>query len=302
MAPRRKHGRDVHGIVVLDKPSGRSSNHVLQHVRRLFQANKAGHTGSLDPLATGVLPICLGHATKVSSFLLDSDKSYQFEMQLGVTTTTGDSEGEVLQTRTVPELSVSEIDAILDQFKGAIEQIPPMHSALKHNGQPLYKLARAGIEVERPPRRVHIHALTLMDQTDSSLLLQVDCSKGTYVRSLAQDIGEAIGCGAHVTLLHRIKAGPFELGQALTLEQMAALQAEGLGVLDACLLPVDAALADIPQVYLSSEQGVRLMQGQPIELSEVPNRPIIRVYQENAGLIGLGKCLDDGRLAPRRML
>lgn len=302
MARGRRTGRDVHGILVLDKPIGRSSNHVLQHVKRLFQAKKAGHTGSLDPLATGVLPICFGHATKVSSFLLDSDKSYHFEMTLGVTTSTGDSEGDILQTRDVPPLDEGAVIQVLTRFMGQIEQVPPMYSALKHQGQPLYKLARAGGEVERPARRVTIHGLSLLQRKEAVLRLEVRCSKGTYVRSLAEDIGVALGCGAHVSQLRRIKAGPFGLEQSVTLEELEMLQSSGLGALDACLNPVDAALSSMPRVDLSPDQALQMTRGQALEMGELPNHDVIRLYQAGVGLIGIGKQLEDGRLAPRRIL
>lgn len=298
MGRRRRTGRDVHGIVLLDKPIGRSSNHVLQQVRRLFQANKAGHTGSLDPLATGVLPICLGHATKVSSLLLDSDKAYQFEMLLGVTTTTGDSEGEVLTQSDVPDVSVADVDRLLNRFTGSIAQIPPMYSALKHQGQPLYKLARAGKEVERAPRQVTIHRLELLKQCADRWLLEVECSKGTYVRTLAQDLGAALGCGAHVSLLRRTQAGPFSLKNAVTLETLESLALESLGQY---LLSVDAALPEVPEIWLDADQAEKFQHGQSIQMSSVPEEALIRIYAEERGLIGLGKCLEDGRLAPRRV-
>ena len=205
----RKKGNDIDGILLLDKPLGISSNSALQKVKRLFNAKKAGHTGSLDPLASGVLPICFGQASKVTAFLLDSDKRYRCTAQLGVTTTTGDKEGDELELRKVTPFTKDDIEKVLIDYRGAIEQIPPMYSALKHNGQPLYKLARQGIEIERKVRYVNIHELTLIDFNEDSITLDVHCSKGTYIRTLAQDIGESMGFGAHLSMLRRTEVSPF---------------------------------------------------------------------------------------------
>lgn len=215
-APRSKR-RDVDGILIFDKPLGMSSNAALQKVRWLFNASKGGHTGSLDPLASGVLPLCLGEATKFSQYLLDADKTYITEARLGMTTSTGDAEGEVLEIKPC-QVTLAEVQALLPRFTGEIEQIPPMYSALKHDGQPLYKLARAGETVERKPRSVTIRQLTLLGLEGDRLRLQVHCSKGTYIRTLVEDIGAALGCGAHVAELRRVQAGPFDLARAVTLE------------------------------------------------------------------------------------
>ncbi len=249
---RRNRGRSVDGIIVVDKMPGVSSNNILQRVKRVFGAAKAGHTGSLDPLATGVLPVCLGEATKFSRFLLESDKSYRTIVQLGVQTTTGDAEGEVVEERPV-RVTRSDIEAVLAQFRGEIQQVPGMYSALKHNGQPLYKLAREGIEVERPARTVTIHRIELIDFTGTQCVLEVECSKGTYIRTLAEDIGHGLGCLAYVAQLRRIKAGPYEEKDSLTLEQLegikndarsAALNAEQASDLKAIVEQIDEAGRD----------------------------------------------------------
>jgi tRNA pseudouridine55 synthase len=248
---RTRKGRRVDGILLLDKPLGVSSNHALQRVKRLFNAQKAGHTGNLDPLATGVLPICLGEATKVSAFLLDADKRYLGKVKLGVRTRTADAEGEVIETREVGELDEARVRAVLQRFLGEIEQVPPMHSAIKVDGQPLYKLAHQGLEVERKPRRVTIYSLDLLSIAGDILEIDVRCSKGTYIRTLAEDIGEALGCGAHLAGLVRTEAGPFRLEEAVDMPSLEHLAEEGHQVLDGLLQPVEGALEDWPDVTLS---------------------------------------------------
>ena len=223
---RRSRGRQVDGIVVVDKFKGASSNDVLQRVKRIFGAAKAGHTGSLDPLATGVLPICLGEATKFSQFLLESDKSYRTVVQLGIKTTTGDAEGEVVEERAV-QVTRSDVEAVLERFKGEVEQVPSMYSALKHKGQPLYKLAREGIEVERPARTISIYRNELISFEDDQFVLEVDCSKGTYIRTLVEDIGDTLGCLAHVAELRRLKAGPYSEEQSYSLEDLENIKSKG---------------------------------------------------------------------------
>jgi len=297
---RIKKGRDISGLIILDKPLNISSNHAVQRIKRLFGAKKVGHTGSLDPLASGVLPICLGHATKVSQYLLASDKSYQFTMQLGQTTTTGDVEGEVVVERPVPALDQEELSTLLESFCGTIQQIPPMYSALKHNGQRLYALARAGQVVERPPREVVIKSLTLMSQTETSLTLEVCCTKGTYVRTLAEDLGEKIGCGAHVTFLRRIKTGPFELNNSLTLEQLEA-HAGDLGVLDDLLLGLDVALLEYPVVVCAEHEKADLCMGRKIDFKNLIEQPLIRLNDSQGHIFGLGKWSEKGQLAPVRI-
>ena len=297
---RRKKGRDVNGILLLDKPLGQSSNSALQKVRYLFKAKKAGHTGSLDPLATGVLPICFGEASKVTAYLLDSDKRYTCTVQLGITTTTGDKEGEELQVRTVNPFNEDTIENILAKFRGDIEQIPPMFSALKHNGQPLYKLARQGIEIKRKARQVTIHALTLLGFTEDSITLDIKCSKGTYIRTLAQDIGEALGCGAHLSMLRRTEVSPFDCTKLYTIKDIEALSKENK--LDSLLLPIDSALPNLPKLTLNNEEAGLIQNGVRIQRKDIPHAPLIRLYLENTEFIGLGYYSPDGKLAPKRLM
>ncbi len=304
MTRRRPRGRSVNGIVVVDKPIGASSNHVLQQVKRLYGAAKAGHTGSLDPLATGVLPICLGEATKLSQYLLDSDKSYRTTAKLGIRTTTGDAEGEVVSERPVA-ITESDLAPVLAAFRGPIEQIPSMFSALKHNGKPLYEYARQGIEIERPARKVNIYRLTLIEFRGDELVLEVDCSKGTYIRTLVEDIGEMLGCGAHVAELGRLKAGPFEMEQSYTIETLEQMRAEGLS-LDTLLLPQDAAVSHLPAVLLGDISADFLLKGQPVQVSRAPTSGFVRIYhlvenQPNV-FLGIGEIQDDGLVAPKRLI
>ena len=238
----RRSGRNINGIFLLDKPAGISSNAALQHVKRLFQARKAGHTGSLDPLATGMLPICLGQATKISGFLLEADKSYHVLIQLGVTTTTGDAEGDIVETRGVDVIGNKQIMSVLADFTGEIEQIPPMYSAVKQNGTPLYKLARQGIEVERKSRKVQIHELKLLNLSGELLEIEVRCSKGTYIRTLAEDIGAQLGCGGYVSNLRRKTVGHFEPERMMTLEMLDSLAHDGFQALDDHLFSMESAL------------------------------------------------------------
>lgn len=234
--------RSVDGILLLDKPIGLTSNAALQTVKRLYQAAKAGHTGSLDPLASGLLPICLGEATKLSGFLLNADKSYQFTCRLGIVTATGDAEGEVTATRPVGLLSREQVEAALQRFTGVIEQIPPMYSALKRQGQPLYKLARRGLEVEREPRQVTIHELRLLRLEGEVLECVMCCSKGTYVRTLVADLGETLGCGAHISALRRTAVEPYDASRMITLDALCERTEQGLAVLDELLLSLDSAV------------------------------------------------------------
>ena len=302
MGRRRVRGRDVNGILLLDKPSGITSNDALQQVKRLFYAKKAGHTGSLDPLASGVLPICMGEATKVSAFLLDADKRYQVRCQLGVRTTTADAEGEVVETRPVGSWTAEQLETVFDRFRGSIEQIPPMYSALKHQGQRLYKLARQGIEVEREPRPVHIYELTLTGQGDDWIDIHVHCSKGTYIRTLAEDIGEKLGCGAHVSALRRNMVGPYGDGQLVTLDQLQHLKENDMPAMDDLLLPIESALSQWPDVDLSTDAAFYLQQGQPVLVPHAPTSGWVRLYEGNRSFLGMGEILDDGRVAPRRLM
>ena len=305
MGRRKNKGRDVSGVLLLDKPQGCSSNHILQQVKRLFGAAKAGHTGSLDPLATGMLPVCFGEATKISAFLLDSDKSYHLRCQLGVSTTTGDAEGEVLETQDVSAITEQDVKAVLPAFIGEIEQIPPMYSALKHNGERLYKLARQGIEVERKARSVTIYgiefiSLGLDEQKRLILELKVDCSKGTYVRTLSEDIAKKLHCGAHITALRRLSVGPYD-GDMLTIEQLSALAEQGFEVLDASLQPIDSGVADWPDVHLGSDAAFYVRQGQAVMVPHAPTQGWVRIYDQSH-FLGLGEIQDDGMIAPRRMI
>jgi tRNA pseudouridine55 synthase len=306
LAKRHNKGRDVSGIVLLDKPQGITSNQALQRVKRIFNANKAGHTGSLDPLATGMLPICLGEATKISGYLLSADKRYQARCQLGVRTDSADADGEVIARKPVSGISRTVIEAVLGKFKGPIQQIPPMHSALKRDGVPLYKLARKGIEVERQPRAVTIYSLTLDLFEEDCLALSVHCSKGTYIRTLVDDIGEMLGCGAHLTALRRLQVDPFNESELCTLEQLNTLQEQGVTALDNVLLPVKAGLADWPAVRLNEEEEHFLRLGQsvfsPKMLSKHPDQALVRLDGQSGSLVGIGIIDEEGRLAPKRLM
>ncbi|MCP1666411.1 tRNA pseudouridine55 synthase [Pseudomonas citronellolis] len=294
--------RAVNGVLVLDKPRGMSSNQALQKVRWLLNAEKAGHTGSLDPLATGVLPLCFGEATKFSQYLLDADKGYETVAQLGVTTTTGDAEGEVLEERQVT-VGREALEALLPRFRGEIEQVPPMYSALKKDGQPLYKLARAGEVVEREARSVTIARLDLLAFEAPCATLAVSCSKGTYIRTLVEDLGRELGCGAHVAALRRTQAGPFGLAQAVTLEELVQVHAEGGNeALDRFLLPVDAGLEHWPLLQLSEHSAYYWLHGQPVRAPEAPKFGMLRVQDHEGRFIGIGEVTDDGRIAPRRLI
>jgi tRNA pseudouridine55 synthase len=300
MARRKFKGRDVDGVLLLDKPAGVSSNYALQDVKRLFGACKAGHTGSLDPLATGMLPICFGEATKISAFLLDSDKRYRLLCQLGKTMTTGDADGEVLLERDFSHVTLADIEQVLPQFSGAIEQIPPMYSALKHNGQRLYKLAREGIEVERKPRPVTIHEWVLHGYENGVIDLEVACSKGTYVRTLAEDIGNMLGCGGHVSALRRLAVGPYR-DSMITMAELQVLAEQGQAALDACLLPIESGIANWPDVNLDNDSAFYMRQGQPILVPHAPTCGYVRIYHHQE-FMGVGEIQDDGRVAPRRMI
>lgn len=300
VADRKKKGRDISGILILDKPLNISSNHAVQRIKRLYGAKKVGHTGSLDPLASGVLPICLGHATKVSQYLLASDKTYQFTMRLGQTTSTGDVEGEVIDEKMIPVFDEATLSQLLEKFTGDIQQIPPMYSALKHNGQRLYALARQGQVVDRPARNVTIKSLTLLSKTSDSLMLEVCCTKGTYVRTLAEDIGNALGCGAHVTFLRRIKTGPFVLNEAVTLEQLELVH-DDLTALDDLLHSLDMALQDYPEMSFSGDDKNHLCLGRQIQVESVICEPLIRLNDSNGKIFGLGKWDGEHQLAPIRI-
>lgn len=302
MAQVKRVRRAVSGIILLDKPRGFTSNAALQKVRWLLNAEKAGHTGSLDPLATGVLPLCFGEATKFSQYLLDADKGYETVAQLGITTTTADAEGEVLERKPVA-VNQAQLEALLPQFRGNLLQVPPMYSALKRDGQPLYKLARAGEVVEREPRSVTIARLDLLSLEADRVRLAVACSKGTYIRTLVEDIGQALGCGAHVAELRRTQAGPFDLAQTVSLEELERVHAEGgAEAVDAFLKPVDSGLEHWPLLQLSEHSAFYWLHGQPVRAPEAPKFGMLRVQDHNGRFIGIGEVSEDGRIAPRRLI
>lgn len=296
-------GRALDGILLLDKPTGFSSNAALQIVKRLYNAQKAGHTGSLDPLASGMLPICFGEATKFSQFLLEADKHYQVTAKLGVKTTTGDAEGEVLAEKPVPTLTPEIISKLFAQFTGKQQQIPSMYSAIKQNGQPLYKLARQGIEVAREPRDIEIYSITYLAHTQDTLSFNVHSSKGTYVRTLIEDMGEALGCGAHVQALRRLSVGPYQASPMHALEHLQTLaETSNLALMDSYLLPVDSAILHWPELPLSEAAIYYLKQGQPVIAPYAPTAGWVRITRKDGSFFGVGEILDDGRVAPRRLV
>ena len=299
---RRCRVRNISGIVVLDKANGLSSNAALQEVKRLYEANKAGHAGSLDPLATGVLPVCLGEATKVSQFLLDSDKCYRARIKLGIRTDTGDSEGSIIERNAGISVSRKAIERALTKFKGEIEQVPPMHSAIKMNGVPLYKLARKGIVVEREPRLVTLYQVCLVEFVNSELELEISCSKGTYIRTIADDLGQELGCGAHVIELRRTQAGVFTEKDSISAEELA-LEKEnrGLDKIDQFLIPMDRAIQDLPEVNLPSITASHVKNGQAVLVRHLPKNGLVRMYEDEL-FIGIGSIDDDGKVAPRRLI
>ncbi len=293
---KRKSGRNVHGIILLDKCLGVSSNKALQEVRRLFNANKAGHTGSLDPLATGLLPLCFGEATKVSALMLDDDKRYEVVIRLGVMTDTGDAEGQVIEITSVPDISAHALQECLTRFTGEIHQIPPMYSALKHNGKKLYELAREGITLERKARDIKIYEINLLDFSGDFLKLDVFCSKGTYIRSLAEDIGRELGCCGTVSSLRRLQAGQFNISNAKTYDQLSEMDEKSLFE---CLLNVDQPLIGMPILELTSEQAFFIKQGQALT-GVAPDPGMVRLYHADT-FLGLGEMQLDGKLAPKKL-
>lgn len=310
MGRRKNTGRPVNGILLFNKPAGITSNAALQRVRRLFDANKAGHTGSLDPLATGVLPICLGEATKFTQFLLDADKVYRSTFRLGRTTSTGDAEGEMLAEVDASSLTATQVELALQPLRGAIQQVPPMYSALKRDGRALYTLARQGLEVERQPRPVTVHEfrmLTFRSGTIAEVDVEIRCSKGTYVRTLAEDLGRALGCGGHVGSLHRSGTGPFDDSKTVNLEQLELLRRDRQPQeLDFLLLPMETAVADLLQVDLPETTAWYLQRGQavmvPRACREAEEGDIVRIFQNGGQFLGIGEILEDGRVAPRRLV
>ena len=310
MGRRRRTGRSVNGIFLLNKPSGLTSNQALQRVKKIFNANKAGHTGALDPLATGVLPLCFGESTKFSQFLLDSEKHYRSTYTLGLATTTGDCEGELIASNDASSVTQQQVEEALNEFRGEIEQVPSMYSALKHNGQPLYKLARKGLEVERQPRTVTIFDYKLLAfraGKNPQIDVQVHCSKGTYIRSLADDLGKFLGCGAHVSALNRYKSGPFDESETLSLTELETLREDNSAEqLDHLLKPVDAAIAHLNLVELDEIMSAYFRQGQPVMSKQVfhlgQEGDIVRVFRKDGVFLGIGQVAEDGNLAPKRLI
>ncbi len=302
MSKTSRQRRPLHGVLLLDKPLGLSSNQALQQVKRLCHAAKAGHTGSLDPLATGMLPICFGEATKLTAFMLEADKSYDVIARLGVSTDTGDAEGEVACELPVPVLTDTALDQALSDFVGEIEQVPPMYSALKHEGQRLYALARRGIEVQRAPRKVHIHDFTILSYKAPNLEFRVGCSKGTYVRTLVEDLAKALGTVAHVIALRRLWVVPFTGERMIPLDALAGRCEGAPEAADELLLPVDSAIADWPRLVVGIELAQRLIQGQALPAEPSWPQTRVRLCLPGPRFFGIGEVLPDGRLVPRRIL
>ncbi len=298
---RKSYERDIDGILLLDKPAGITSNNVLQNIRRLYRAYRAGHTGSLDRPATGILPLCFGEATKISPYLLDSDKSYIAVAKLGIVTDTKDSEGKILEIRQIPKFNKRRLEKVIAQFIGDIEQVPPMYSALKINGQRLYKLAYQGLNVERKQRHVTIHCIDLLHFDEDSFKIRVRCSKGTYIRTLIEDIGKLLGCGAHVNTLRRLSIGPFNETQTVSMETIKRLSEKGDAALDKLLLSADSALEHLAELNLIEEAVYCLRLGQAVSVPEAPAEGLLRIYDHNRAFIGTGVILDDGRVAPKRL-
>lgn len=290
--------KNINGILLLDKPLGFSSNQALQRVKWLLQAAKAGHTGTLDPLATGLLPLCFGEATKFAHYLTDADKTYHATLKLGITTTTGDAEGEVLQQ--VPaQVNATQFNQACVQFIGAINQTPPMYSALKHEGKALYEYAREGIEIERKVRTVHIHAIEVLSFAGDVAEIAVTCSKGTYIRTLAEDIGASLGCGAHLIGLRRTYTAGYDIAQAITLAQFESMsEVERL----AALAAPDTAVDDLPAIVLDADSAFYLMQGQAVWQSGKVPTGLLRLYDERQVFLGLGEQQSDGKIAPKRLM
>ena len=304
---RKNRGKAITGVLVLDKPLGWTSGLAVSRIKRLFDANKVGHTGSLDQLATGVLPLCFGDATKLSGFLLDSDKHYEVRIRLGIRTDSGDAEGKVLRSVELSTLSIDEgkIESALDRFRGPIDQVPPMYSAVKREGQPLYKLARKGIEVEREARRVEIFLNELTSFDGQDVTLRIECSKGTYIRTIADDLGELLGCGAHVIELRRTKAGPFDVTDCVLFDALQARKSEGAEALLKEIRPSACAVQAFPRVDLTNAGLWHVRHGQPVMVPRAPSEGWVRLHEDGLGdngFVGVGEVLEDGRIAPRRMI
>jgi len=303
---KQRRGRPISGVLVVDKPQLLTSNAVLQRVKWLYSAAKAGHTGSLDPLATGVLPICFGEATKISQYLLDADKAYRTTIVLGVATASGDADGEVIESVDASALTQSRVEQALQSLRGQITQTPSMYSALKVNGQPLYKLARQGIEIERASRVVNIFENRLeafRPGSQAEVELYVHCSKGTYIRSIAEDLGKALGCGGHVARLRRVQAGPYFECDAVTIPRLEMLrEQDAFDELDALLQPVTSALSHLPQVTVNDDTAYYFRLGQAVMAPMLPNVGLVCLLGSDGGFIGIGEMLDDGRVTPRRLI
>ena len=299
---RRRKGRSISGIIVLDKAVGLSSNMALQEVKWLFEANKAGHTGSLDPLATGVLPLCLGEATKVSQFLLNSDKRYRARIKLGIRTDSADSEGQIIAQCDGVNVSRKQVEQALQSFKGETQQIPPMHSALKVDGVPLYKLAREGKTIPREARSICVYELELTDFQGDEIELEITCSKGTYIRTIADDLGQDLGCGAHIIALRRLQAGAFTEADCVSTDVLREVKEKhGMDRLDQNLIPMDRAIEDLPEVNLPSIAASQFKNGQSVLVRHLPEEGLVRLYEEEQ-FIGIGCIDDDGKVAPKRLI
>jgi len=295
--------RKINGILLLDKPKGFTSNAALQKIKKLFNAKKAGHTGSLDPLATGMLPLCFGEATKFSQFLLEADKVYQVTMKLGVRTTTGDAEGEIVSTRAVPKLKEKDLEKAFGQFRGEIQQVPSMYSAIKFQGKPLYEYARQGIEIKRESRPISIYELILIALREDEIEFKVHCSKGTYVRTLVEDVGEVLNCGAHVIALQRLSVGHFKETQMVTMETLEkTFKENGSEALAHYLLPIDAIIEQAEKIYLNPAMAFYLKQGNSLLVPHAPNKGLVQIYLKDGQFLGIGEVLPDGKIAPRRLV
>ena len=309
MSRPRRRGRDIHGVLLLDKPQGASSNDVLQKVKRLYNANRAGHTGALDPLATGMLPICLGEATKFSQYLLDSDKRYRVIAKLGQRTDTSDADGQVVEERPLT-FSDADLAGALESFRGDTMQVPSMYSALKYQGKKLYEYARQGIEVPREARPIAVYELLFIRHEGDELELEIHCSKGTYIRTIIDDLGEKLGCGAHVIMLRRLAVSRYPVERMVTLEQLQALVMDAearampaADLLDPLLMPMDSPASDFPLVNLPLTSSVYFKNGNPVRTTGAPAGGLVRVTEGEEGkFIGMGEIDDEGRVAPRRLV
>ncbi len=301
MSRRSKKGRNINGVILLDKASGISSNKALQQVKHLFFANKAGHTGSLDPLASGILPICLGQATKVAQFLLDDDKRYFVRGKLGELTDTGDSEGQIISTQDISEVTKDKLQIVVDSFIGEIEQIPPMYSALKKDGQPLYKLARQGIEVERKPRKVRIHSIDFIDYKNGIVTLEVACTKGTYIRTLIEDIGNKLECGAHIVELRRVGFAHFDISQSIKFTELESMKTDDFANLDAKILLSEDMLPNFISINLDAKHSEDIRYGRKINCGKTGEEKTVKLFDNRQNFLGIGSLSSNGTIAPKRL-